>query len=235
MVVYEDIDVSAYRKVLVVGDLHGCYDTFMKLLAKCDFNPETDLVVSVGDLIDRGTQNVECLKLLDEAWFFAVKGNHDVMALDAMQSRKLEHLAHWLWNGGRWAFDSNGIAQEFIPELSRLEMLPDVIDLVFNDANNHVVVCHADYPSDEYEFGKGVSVKELVWSRHRIGNDIDTVTIGADLFIHGHTIVEETKLLGNHLFIDTGCFATGKLTAVVFTPTDGIDYKIVTVHDGKVD
>ena len=78
MMVYEDIDTSAYRKVLVVGDLHGCYDTFMKLLAKCDFNPETDLVVSVGDLIDRGTQNVECLKLLDEAWFFAVKGNHDV-------------------------------------------------------------------------------------------------------------------------------------------------------------
>ncbi|TRC46997.1 serine/threonine-protein phosphatase, partial [Mannheimia haemolytica] len=56
----------------------------MTELEKVKFNRETDLLISVGDLIDRGRQNLKCLQLLREKWFFNVQGNHDQMAIEAL-------------------------------------------------------------------------------------------------------------------------------------------------------
>ena len=62
--IYHRIDGTKYRNVWVVGDLHGCYTRLMSELHRVDFDPAQDLLISVGDLIDRGTENVECLELL---------------------------------------------------------------------------------------------------------------------------------------------------------------------------
>lgn len=60
----------------VVGDLHGQYDLLMGELDRAGFDRDTDRLICVGDLVDRGPQSVECLSLLREPWFFAVLGNH---------------------------------------------------------------------------------------------------------------------------------------------------------------
>lgn len=57
---YSRIDGSGYRNIWVVGDLHGCCTLLMNELHRVDFDPTQDLLISVGDLIDRGTENVEC-------------------------------------------------------------------------------------------------------------------------------------------------------------------------------
>ncbi|NDH41678.1 MAG: diadenosine tetraphosphatase, partial [Gammaproteobacteria bacterium] len=41
----------------VVGDIQGCFEPFMALLAKLKFNPDTDRLWSVGDLVNRGPGN----------------------------------------------------------------------------------------------------------------------------------------------------------------------------------
>lgn len=64
MSIYQRINGDSYQNIYVVGDLHGCYDLLMAELEKVEFNKETDLLISVGDLIDRGKQNLECLQLL---------------------------------------------------------------------------------------------------------------------------------------------------------------------------
>ncbi|MCH8547221.1 MAG: serine/threonine protein phosphatase [Cryomorphaceae bacterium] len=48
-------------KVLVVGDVHGCYYTFKKLLRK-HWNPEDTILVQLGDMINKGPHSVRCLK-----------------------------------------------------------------------------------------------------------------------------------------------------------------------------
>ncbi|MDE1480666.1 serine/threonine-protein phosphatase, partial [Xenorhabdus bovienii] len=70
-----------------------------------------------------------------------------------------------------------------------------------------IVIAHADYPDDEYEFGKEVDWFDVIWSRdrlydvrHSIGGEIT----GADLFIFGHTPAPITKQNWNQLYIDTG-------------------------------
>lgn len=51
--IYQKINGDDYRNVWIVGDLHGCYTNLMNRLDAVGFDPAQDLLVSVGDLIDR--------------------------------------------------------------------------------------------------------------------------------------------------------------------------------------
>ncbi|MEO6118073.1 MAG: metallophosphoesterase, partial [Methylotenera sp.] len=66
-----------------IGDIQGCYHAFQALLARIDFNTESDQLWLVGDLINRGSGSLEVLR-----WCYAhqqslkvVLGNHDLHAL----------------------------------------------------------------------------------------------------------------------------------------------------------
>lgn len=71
-------DVNEYDKVMVIGDVHGCYTALQECLGKID---ENTLYVFAGDLLDRGIENKEtidfCLKHKDDKNFIFVEGNHD--------------------------------------------------------------------------------------------------------------------------------------------------------------
>lgn len=94
--VYQRIEGTRWRHVWVVGDLHGCFSMLMAKLRQCRFDPWQDLLVSVGDVIDRGPDSLRCLVLLRKNWMVAVRGNHEQMALDALTTG--EQLL-WQMNG----------------------------------------------------------------------------------------------------------------------------------------
>lgn len=96
---YQRIDGEKWRHVWVVSDIHGCYQWLMDELKRRHFNPYEDLLISVGDLIDRGPDSVKCLQLMHEKWFRAVRGNHEQMALDSLDNND---FALWTINGGMW-------------------------------------------------------------------------------------------------------------------------------------
>lgn len=103
MSLYQRIHGDLWRNIWVVGDLHGCYGLLMQHLDRVAFQPMQDLLISVGDLIDRGSEDVECLMLLNQPWFRAVRGNHEEMMLDALEGNG--HANLWVANGGGWYFD----------------------------------------------------------------------------------------------------------------------------------
>ena len=47
------------RRVLLIGDIHGCYRELLDLLEKCGYQPGVDVIVSVGDLVNKGPQSVQ--------------------------------------------------------------------------------------------------------------------------------------------------------------------------------
>lgn len=203
--------------IFVVGDIHGEITKFNAKLKEISFDKEKDLMLSVGDLIDRGEDSLACLRLIKEPWFMPVVGNHEQMAFDAVTENSDERVSHWVMNGASWFFSldlkKSNEAKELIKSIADL---PAVIEIEVN--GKKVVICHADYPCNEYEFNKPVMKEAVIWSRCRItGNQEEsTVTIsGADLFIFGHTPIDTPTQYKNQLYIDTGAvFGSRELTVL---------------------
>ncbi len=66
--------------VWAVGDIQGCYDSFIKLLKKIEFNPKKDTLWIAGDLVNRGDKSLEVLNYLYSIQdsIRVVLGNHDI-------------------------------------------------------------------------------------------------------------------------------------------------------------
>ena len=132
MSMYQRINGADWRNIFVVGDLHGCYTLLMNELEKVSFDPARDLLISVGDLVDRGAENVECLDLITMPWFRAVRGNHEQMMVDGLSEHG--NVNHWLVNGGGWFFnldyDKEVLAKALVHKAAEL---PLIIELVTSD------------------------------------------------------------------------------------------------------
>ncbi|WP_026411288.1 metallophosphoesterase family protein [Actinomadura oligospora] len=65
------------RRTIIIGDIHGCFDELLELLEKVDLRPD-DLLVSVGDLVDRGPAPGEVVRFFRERPnSVVVMGNHE--------------------------------------------------------------------------------------------------------------------------------------------------------------
>ncbi len=208
---YLKLDGHNWRHVWVVSDLHGCYQMLMEALKLRHLNPYEDLLICVGDLIDRGPDSVKCLQLLNEAWFYAVRGNHEQMALDALHNNQ---FGLWMMNGGNWFAELKGEQQQQAIDLfRRCETLPWIIEITC--ANGVNIIAHADYPSSHYVWNKPVEKQRILWNRDRLQdlmNGSEEGISGADHFWFGHTPLRKRYDCQNLHYIDTGAVFGGSLT-----------------------
>jgi len=73
-------NLDKYEKIHIIGDIHGCYSALKQYFEENPIN-KNDAYIFVGDYFDRGTQNYETFKLLNELsnnenMIFLV-GNHE--------------------------------------------------------------------------------------------------------------------------------------------------------------
>lgn len=62
----------------LIGDIHGHYDKLMALLKAVNFDYDNDLLIQLGDIVDRGPKSFECVhELLKIKNLIAIRGNHD--------------------------------------------------------------------------------------------------------------------------------------------------------------
>jgi len=67
----------------LIGDIQGCYDALQRLLQKINFEPAADKLWLCGDLVNRGGQSLQTLRLLKsiEQSVSVSLGNHDLHLL----------------------------------------------------------------------------------------------------------------------------------------------------------
>lgn len=96
-------EVNLKGRDFVIGDLHGSFQLFIKLLEDIKFDAEIDRMFSVSDLVDRGEDSLNCLRLYKEPWFHSVLANHEQMMLECFDGGYMGQF--WFRNGGGWGLE----------------------------------------------------------------------------------------------------------------------------------
>lgn len=112
---------------LVVGDLHGHRALFERVLDRMDFDPARDRVLSVGDLVNRGPESLDTLALIEEPWFHAVLGNHELMLLNYLgyYGSRLHSRKSFPSGSGQWVNEASSRHRKKLARLAdRLASLP---------------------------------------------------------------------------------------------------------------
>ena len=96
-------------RTFAIGDIHGCLGALQTLLGEIAPRP-TDVVVMLGDYVDRGPDSAGVLRRLQalqkHCHLVAIKGNHEELMLNARTIP--EQYKVWLHNGGMHTLLSYG-------------------------------------------------------------------------------------------------------------------------------
>lgn len=216
-------------RLYVVGDIHGCVeqlDALHELIRRDLFltQAEENLIVYLGDYIDRGPASADVLdrliaQPLENLTAIHLKGNHEAM-MAAFLERPEEVGPKWFSIGGAATVASYGLPWRGGQELPRLaedliERLPDA----HRDFLDSLVTQYS--VGDFFFVHAGVrpgvplarqSETDLLWIRSPfLGSKISHGAV----IVHGHTPVSEPEEFPNRIAIDTGAFFTGVLTCLV--------------------
>lgn len=211
-------DKEIKGKVWAVGDIHGCYNLLMTRLKEIGFDFENDLLVAVGDLVDRGTQNIECIELLSKPWFTSVRGNHEDLCIGGLhnESYKRCHVA----NGGEWFYMLDGQAMYNIAKT--FAELPVVLEISHNGKKFGFV--HGHIEQNNWDEFKETFTQEptafrdpselAMWGRERLNDENLQYThvSGVNAVIMGHTVTQKPCKRDNCYWIDTGAVHWGTMT-----------------------
>ena len=209
------INGDDYSNIYVVGDLHGSYSLLKEKLKDVGFNFNNDLLIAVGDIIDRGTENEKCVGLLNEHWFTSVKGNHEDFCYKGMMDDHVKFYHKMKNNGGEWFYELPDDLRESVG--MRLNQLPILLEVKYRGKKFGFV--HADAPVEDWELLKEMleqgdeigdrTVEDYcLWSRGIIQKFEDygyepTIAQVDNVFL-GHTVLPKVTQVGNCTFLDTG-------------------------------
>jgi hypothetical protein len=208
----------------VVGDIHGRMDMFLKLLDNINYDPSTDVIYTVGDMIDRGPKSLDVVNFfLNNPRCYAIKGNHEHMMLTKTWYET------WINNGGMSCLadlKQAKVSHDWLKD--RIYPLPWTIDVGEEDEEGSFRVVHAGIPSgwSEQTYQKALKISlngddpnfaPLIWSRRMCqtaDNNIyrnrlsDSDIIFANnrskrMVFAGHTPIQRAIKCHDHWFIDT--------------------------------
>nr|WP_305959660.1 metallophosphoesterase family protein [Aurantiacibacter sp. 219JJ12-13]MDP5262766.1 metallophosphoesterase family protein [Aurantiacibacter sp. 219JJ12-13] len=217
------------QRVYAIGDIHGRSDLLIALIEAIERHNREEgrlqvTVVMLGDLVDRGPDSMNVLALAREWQKFRdvriLAGNHEEMFLRAFDSPDM--LRHFLRHGGRETLMSYGMnkrdyARATIEEVQ--EMMAKIVpkeDIEFIESFENIVSI-GDYIFVHAGIEPGVPLEEqstakLRWIREPFLSHAEPFD---GVIVHGHTISDDPVDQGNRIGIDTGAYASGRLTALV--------------------
>ena len=247
----------------LIGDVHGCFAELRELLAKLGYrveegtaepvagelrhgkllsdlpisyritHPEGRKVVFVGDLVDRGPDTPEVLRLamsaVAQGTGLCVPGNHDVKLMRALKGQKVS-ITHGL---------AESLAQlghepeEFVTAVKRF--IDGLVSHYVLD-EGRLVVAHAGMKESMIGRASG-RVRDFALYGETTG-ETDEFGLpirypwaadyrGKAKVVYGHTPVPEAEWINDTIDIDTGCVFGGKLTALRYPEMTLVDVPAV--------
>lgn len=236
----------------IIGDLHGCFDETVELMQKLGYRidrepgatgvrfrvtpPEGRRAIFLGDLVDRGPNTPDCLRLVmdmvEDGKAFCVPGNHEEKLLKKLRGRDVK--------------PTHGLAETLAQlEKEPPEFLERIAAFIDSRISHYVldggklVVAHAGMK--ESMQGRGSSrVRSFALYGETTGETDDyglpvrwdwaAEYRGKAMVVYGHTPVLEAEWLNNTICIDTGCVFGGQLTALRYPEREIVSWTAQKVH-----
>tara|TARA_A100001011_G_scaffold347291_1_gene384257 strand:+ start:1486 stop:2199 length:714 start_codon:yes stop_codon:yes gene_type:complete len=216
-----------------IGDIHGCLSELTslhkKILTQKNFDVKEDIIIYLGDYIDRGKYSKDVIDQILKLKNNNIKtinlmGNHDEFMIDFILNKK-NNIKNWVNFGADQTFRSYGVE---VVEYIKDGFDDEVVDKLRNTLLNKMDNTHLDffknleisYSSENYLFvHAGIdpdkklseqSEKDYLWSRSEkfFSKDFKSEKI----IVHGHTPEENIINDAFRINIDSGCYFSGKLS-----------------------
>lgn len=233
----DDLDLKdRHGPFHIIGDVHGCFEELLSLLKKLDYRiqfneqeqryeveaPAGYTVVFVGDLVDRGPNSPEVLRLVmdmvEQEKALCVSGNHDDKLYRMLIGRnvKVRHgLELTVEQLKRYDTAFHKRVESFLASLPHHIILDE----------GRLVIAHAGL--EEHLHGRNTKgVRELCLYGPTSGEtdekglpirlDWAADYCGKAIVVYGHTPVHEPRWRNNTINIDTGCVFGGRLTCLTY-------------------
>ena len=211
------------ERIVIITDLHGCYDECRQLLNKLSFDKDRDRLINLGDTIDRGPKIYEVFEFLRglkeemKERCVLIRGNHEQMMLDSIDRKGFGKRLWYMNSGDKTVFS-------FISHKHKINEFRDWYEqMPYYYVDERFIAVHACLVDEDP--GKN-EIDTLIWGR-------DTDYTGK-LVLTGHTpyriplyfnglnstgaITEDRwgRLPTNGMIaLDTGCVYGNKLTGMV--------------------
>lgn len=210
------------RDLLIIGDVHGCYEEAMNLMNKVHEKHGGHFVtIFVGDMVNKGPKNVEMLDfVMNSKDVHCIRGNHEQAvlrtALEKRQGIKID--PRW---ANSWATNLSHKQFSFLANLPYTISIPILNILIVHGGINPKLSVHLQ---EDYDM---LNMRGLRWiedifhgrvlvptSRQGDGYMWATCWQGPQHIYFGHDAIKKLQIEKHCTGLDTGCLYGGKLTAV---------------------
>ncbi|MEW6266559.1 MAG: metallophosphoesterase family protein [Thermodesulfobacteriota bacterium] len=195
------------NRILAIGDIHGTLDKLQMLMAGLNWDPERDLLVFIGDYVDRGPDSAGVIDhiLGLRQWsdkVVCLRGNHEQLFLDFLEGRNVQAFYH---NGGLATIESyggpeSGVPREHYDFFDSLPLYHETDDYIFVHAGLRDGLPLAAQDPDDLLWIR----EEFIYSNYDHGK----------LVVFGHTPTRRPVVQPNKIGIDTGAVYGGLLTCL---------------------
>ena len=197
------------NNTFVIGDVHGCYHTLLKLVQKLPLDAQ---LIFVGDLCDKGNFSKDVIEFVIQNNYTCVKGNHEYLfekhILDVVENGNSS-----LWSddkrvGGGVCIQSYKNDLVLIKKhLAWISDLPTYLEIE-NYFITHAFALELYKNRDKQEYQKDLFLK-------RYYEDTIEPSIDEDIInVFGHCVFDEVQVGEKFFCLDTGCFRGGSLSAL---------------------
>lgn len=188
--------------IVIIGDVHGCYKTFKALVEKA-WNPKEDILIQIGDLINKGPDSFSCIKYLRKlqekypGQVFYIMGNHEYAVFRKLPSKtklQKEFKKHIKSKGG-----------DYKEIKTYLKTLP------LKWENEKILITHAGISIRAKYPYKAANPSGVLFNRSKILN-INKLQVVGHTIVSGHEpIYSKTE---NVWRIDTGAWCKKYLSSI---------------------
>jgi len=213
------------KNTYIIGDVHGEYNTLIKLIEQL---PKDADIIFVGDLIDRGASSRAVIELIRKKNYRCVLGNHEEFMIDYgisftktyPKSTNPSFLHTWYNNGGDATLYSYNLIkytgglscveneegmEQFKDDIKWLKTLPLYIELPNKINNKPVVITHASCADVWHHHDNPDGVE--TFKEYALWNRKEPKRESAIFNIFGHTPVDFGVEIEEHFVnVDTGCY-----------------------------